>query len=1342
MRKHLLTPWLGGLGAAALLFSGCTAPGTDEKSPETAGDGARNMIGRQTQNEGIFAVPAKGAVKVDGELGEWDLSGQIWSFADTAVRDRFSVKTAAMWDPDNLYLSFYWKDPMPLNSAIDPDFDPTRGWVADAIQLRIRTAETIAWVTAWCQGEDRPNFDIAYWNDLRGDKVAGVTSVLMKGKKGSTVLEQGVESAYKKLPDGDGFIQELKIPWKVLLRKDVKMKAGDKIQMGVEFMWGDPTGRTWPIHRYADNLQPGKTSREFFWSAKDAWGDLALVAGPVAVRDYVAGGAKLQGTIPVRATIPADATYFSLVIEDQDGNRVRNLAGEFPAADYTVSEKDGKRLVEVMWDGLTDSKKLAKPGTYRVRGVTQNGLGAEYEMCFYNPGTPPWDTADGRGGWGADHSLPEALARSGKNMVVACGFVEGGYGIWALGPDGRKIWSEKRGMTALAANDKYVYSIPNAWDTKEQELIRLKAATGKYAPFVRDGKELPFSYPFRLILNEEKPAEVLALAAGSRNLIAAQADRLLLINGENATKLKEFPARVDSLTLPPREGKIKKFTPLAFDDRYVYYFSSGKLTKLDTTNGASTVVALDPVVEIPAGLALDAQGNLAIADRGADQQIKLYNPQGKLLKRFGVKGGRASQGVFNPEGMRDMSSVAVGADGRIWTTEYSYFPRRVSVWKPDGKLDRDYIGNTGYAGTGTLLHDNNSKFAYEGANEMVLDHQQRTWKMAGVALNPPADQQSVYRMGAEHAQGHVFTSKASGRERDYYFLPPYRDWAGFLILMKEKDAWRPVSAITTIGRLAGELDRSGAVLQVNKGDWSRFNEFDCVIWNDLNRDSVVQLEECEIYPAKKKTTAKQRGELPLPMLAGWGQRMDPEDLSFYAGDRDQTAWKYTPVGFGPDGAPRYSGKTLEKVADLSINEAVPVPGENTVVAFANQNRQVNVVGMDKNTGEIQWSYPSPYHQVHGSHRATMPKPGLLIGPLKVVGVIPGCGEAGNVFMMRGNLGQDFYMTTDGIYIGTMFQDGRLPGMSLPNSEEQLRGMPMELFSMGAEPFNGWIGRQDDGVVRMTCGLARQASMILQVKGLENIRRFNAPSITVTNEELIAADRANAERNIAAAKAEPYTIARVAKLPDGRGWNALKAMRLETEGQPVTGECRLAYNDQALFARFVVRDPSPWKNGGEDFTRLFKTGDAVDIQLSPNANAKRQAVADDLRVVIAPFQGKPVAVLMKKVAPNAKEQARRYQSPVGVVEFDQVCQLPEAKIKVGKNSGSYTVEAEIPWSSLGIKVTPGMKMRGDAGFILSDEAGTINTARIYYSNPDTNLVSDMPLEAELNPDRWTEFKLAE
>ncbi len=66
---------------------------------------AENMIGRQSQNEGMLVVPAPGAVTIDGDLKEWDFSGRIWVFADSAVRERYSVEMAAMWDKENLYLA-------------------------------------------------------------------------------------------------------------------------------------------------------------------------------------------------------------------------------------------------------------------------------------------------------------------------------------------------------------------------------------------------------------------------------------------------------------------------------------------------------------------------------------------------------------------------------------------------------------------------------------------------------------------------------------------------------------------------------------------------------------------------------------------------------------------------------------------------------------------------------------------------------------------------------------------------------------------------------------------------------------------------------------------------------------------------------------------------------------------------------------------------------------------------------------------------------------------------------------------------------------------------------------
>ena len=53
--------------------------------------GAENMVGTQTQNEGLVAVKAPGAVCIDGDGADWDFQGEICCFRDISIRDAYSV---------------------------------------------------------------------------------------------------------------------------------------------------------------------------------------------------------------------------------------------------------------------------------------------------------------------------------------------------------------------------------------------------------------------------------------------------------------------------------------------------------------------------------------------------------------------------------------------------------------------------------------------------------------------------------------------------------------------------------------------------------------------------------------------------------------------------------------------------------------------------------------------------------------------------------------------------------------------------------------------------------------------------------------------------------------------------------------------------------------------------------------------------------------------------------------------------------------------------------------------------------------------------------------------------
>lgn len=484
------------------------------------------MIGQQSQNEGMVAVPAPGKVTIDGDLSDWDWSGRIWVFADASVRDHYSVEVAAMWDKDFLYLAAKWKDPTPMFSTIDPTINPKDGWKSDAWQMRVLTDHPI-WLTTWYYtAKKQPAMELAPWKNP-ANAADGTVDTLLAATPGSTELGGGVEMAYRSDADGKGYVQEMKIPWRLLYQKVPEIREGLVFRLGNEFMWGDITGgKNAPIHRYADNMQPGTTSRLFYWSSPSAWGDVRLVGqGHVTRREYGAAAsmdAPTAGVVPVRVTVPASATRCTVVIEDAQGRRVRNLVADIDPRQHTAGEKEGQRIVEARWDGLDDAGALVQPGDYKVRGLTHEGLGAKYEMCFYNPGTPPWATPDGSGAWGADHTGPDAITTDGDWITIGFPFAEGGSGTIGLGPDGLKKWGEKRGALKLAADGADVFAVVGATlnnlGDNSPRLCRYGKTDGAYRPFVRDGKTLPFDLPIDDVIGTSRHGSVTAIAANSKEI--------------------------------------------------------------------------------------------------------------------------------------------------------------------------------------------------------------------------------------------------------------------------------------------------------------------------------------------------------------------------------------------------------------------------------------------------------------------------------------------------------------------------------------------------------------------------------------------------------------------------------------------------------------------------------------------------------------------------------------------------------------------------------------------------------------------------------------------------------
>jgi len=189
-----------------------------------------------TDNHGIHAVPPPGKVVIDGKLDDWDLSGQVLMCYDVEnLKDTYSAKIASMYDAENLYISVHWTDQTPMGNSHDPHYQAGKAWAGDAVQFRIKT-DKISHVLSWYyRVRKEPGLYIDYGKDLKTPfKGPHVQMFRTEGWK----LGEGVETAFVMDENGKGYVQEIKLPWKIITNEK-KYQAGESFNMGVELLYGE-----------------------------------------------------------------------------------------------------------------------------------------------------------------------------------------------------------------------------------------------------------------------------------------------------------------------------------------------------------------------------------------------------------------------------------------------------------------------------------------------------------------------------------------------------------------------------------------------------------------------------------------------------------------------------------------------------------------------------------------------------------------------------------------------------------------------------------------------------------------------------------------------------------------------------------------------------------------------------------------------------------------------------------------------------------------------------------------------------------------------------------------------
>jgi hypothetical protein len=455
--------------------------------------------------------------------------------------------------------------------------------------------------------------------------------------------------------------------------------------------------------------------------------------------------------IPVRFKLDKPG-YVTLVIEDQNGKRVRNLVSEtqFPAGENIA-----------WWDGTDDLGRDAdaakhglykipahfvEPGKYSVRGLVRDAIDLRYEFSVYMEGNPPWTTADTSGGWLTNHTPPQAAlfvpaekSLSGKSLVYLGSLVsEGGAGLAWVDLDGNK----QGGRGWIGGN--WTSAPYLAADSGPQALPNIPVYVGA----VGESGKTPNNAELRITgLSNKGDVPILKYQFQAKGAQAAEINGLAMRDGVAVVSMSR---QKQLLFADARQGKVIGTAPLE-KPRGLAFDAAGRLLALSGTtllrfDNVSTPAALPAPqtiiatgLEDPRGITLDGEGNIYISDRGESHQVKVFDTNGKFLRAIG-NAGVPKAGPYDPLRMNNPDGLAVDSQNQLWVTENDYLPKRVSVWTLEGKFLKAFYGPGKYGGGGTLDSNDKTRFYYadeeRGTMEFKLDWQKGQSQLVNVLYRP------------------------------------------------------------------------------------------------------------------------------------------------------------------------------------------------------------------------------------------------------------------------------------------------------------------------------------------------------------------------------------------------------------------------------------------------------------------------------------------------------------------------------------------------------------------------------------------------------------------------------
>jgi DNA-binding beta-propeller fold protein YncE len=1292
----------------------------------TAFAGGNVNVGRYTA---VPAVPAPaGGVVIDGNLSDWDRSGEFYTYRYEEQKDVFNYRGYMMYDAQNLYISQVVTDSTPMVNNNSPETDAVSAWRGDCLQARFCLDPKLGWqVRIPYQGEEMKNDRIVHltmWYYTARQQPCLQIQYGMNYHN-TKVNPIGYKAVYKKGADGRSYTMEWAISWSLLNAGDNPPKAGDTMACTWQALWGDELGRTDKAD-LSDIRNPDSSG--FVYQDAGSWGKLTLEkTGNLPPGTVKAKEAPLRadtGFIPLNYTIPGKGKKrVSMQVEDAKGHTVRWLLGN--------AERNTGRNKE-MWNGLDNDGKPVPAGEYRIRWCYSGGIGVKLAVTVDNPGNPPYNSNDGTGSWAGDYGVPVAVCSNGTNMFLAHECGEASKTIIGLTPSGQKIWGNAGSLDismtiramATDGTDVYVLSgggwyMPEWRPNTKAGIYKLDCQNGYLSPIGDTGSSSMLMCDPDKTGRGSKDDEYAGIAVNADTIfISAPKSGLIYCIEKKSGKQLRIIDKFDG----PRGLAWDKTT------NKLYVATAWEVIRMNSDGSARQTIVnsnwwmTQAILPSPNQLAIAPNGDIFLGLRGTENRVIRFDSKGKLLNGIGKRGGLVTPGPWDKDAMRNPQGLAISPDGNLWVTEGVIDPRRTSVWTVDGKFVRDFIGPAPYSPQSVMDADDPDHLYVDSA-KFSLNYATGRGEVAGV----------TGECGGRvivHVAGRAFITGSGS----------FAHIQGITEMVNDRFV-----PLVTFGKRNCRKDYNWGTC------YATLNV-------DRNRNGIIEPGEEEVMPTNW-------GGLWPPRLLAVAPNLD-----LYIGSGTYQYLLRVPFeGFDAAGAPRYTFAhqqmifvgQQERLKDYpgaklypfgtpygAVIEDVTVDNAGSIYMLINNGDKVIKRGetvLDKGhrlvkftaNGDILWEYRNIVVSHPASRNTTISKSGEIHGAIKFTGFF-------GKYITVGSYYNQYHVldAATGLYITSLTPDLRAD-------------VGMNEFTVYTENFNGQAVYVPKTKKYLYCG-GDAGIRVWEVSGLNDVRFDDFKIKMSPSEAEQAQSAAKVEKGLPATAKKTMETAPLAITIDGKldEWKDAEwaAFRYDDKRQ---GRAAVAWRNSepnVINIAFDITDDSPMRNAGGNPNLLFKTGDCLEVGISSAAvDAERKddsPVTGDKRLLIAWVKDAkgvetPLVMLYEPKSDRADKISGTFTSPTGKEVYDHVTPLKKVTAALLRTTTGYAVELRLDATELGLgAMENGRILRTDFGTLFSDQGGVSVLTRAMWADDSNELGvnNDVPTESRIHPKRWGWLRL--